>query len=415
MSKPPTVDRNRLLQSLAAYAAIGATDRGGVTRLALSSEDKMARDRFASDAGAAGLMVRVDDVGNMIARRAGRNVLPQIQVGSHLDSVRQGGRFDGALGVLGGLEVMRALNDNGWTTRHPVELINWTNEEGVRFEPAMMGSGVAYGIVDRDWAADRVDRDGVRLGDALDAIGYRGEIAHRFGPGAAYLELHIEQGPVLDDAGISVGIVEGILGITWLNVEIEGQADHAGPSPMSTRHDALAAAAEVVSMVEALAIETGPPAAGTVGRLVPEPGLINVVPGCVEMSVDLRHRSNDGLENLVGTFEGKCREIVARRGVSITSDRFWTSKPTRFDEYVTQVVENSAMTASPDAMRLWSGAGHDAKHAADAGPAGMIFVRSRGGLSHCEGELSDPDDLEAGVATLLDTILALDASLDVGE
>ncbi len=405
MTSRPMVDRERLLASIDAYAAIGATPGGGVTRLALSEEDRAVRERFRADVEAAGADARVDDIGNIVARRSGREDLLPIQIGSHLDSVRNGGRFDGALGVLGGLEVLRALETAGHVSRHPVEVIDWTNEEGVRFEPAMMGSGITYGVFERDWAHGRTDRDGVRFGDALEAIGYRGDVANRPSPGAAYLELHIEQGPVMDDAGVAVGIVEGILGITWINVVIEGQADHAGPSPMALRRDALSAAAEVISMVEALAIESGPPVVGTVGRLAPKPGLINVVPGRVEMSVDLRHMENDGLDALVATFTERAESIAKRRGVEIAIDRFWTIAPTPFDPDIVAAVADAA---GPDAMRLWSGAGHDAKYAADVGPAGMIFVRSRGGLSHCEEELSEADDIVAGVATLLQTVLALD-------
>ncbi len=404
----PVVDRERLLASLATFAAIGATPNGGVSRLALSDEDRAARDRFAADAREAGMAVRVDDIGNMVARRNGTEDVPPIQVGSHLDSVRRGGQFDGALGVLGGLEVVRALNVAGHVTRHPIEVVNWTNEEGVRFEPAMMGSGVAYGVFERGWADDRRDRDGVRLGDALDAIGYRGEVASRIAPGAAYLELHVEQGPLLDDARVGVGVVEGILGITWINVVIEGQADHAGPSPMVLRRDALAAAAELIGSVEELAREAGPPVVGTVGRLTPDPGLINVVPGRVEMSVDLRHQTDAQLDQLVSAFSDRAKAICARRGVSLTLDRFWTSNSTRFDARVVQTAADAAGTIAPNFRRLWSGAGHDAKYAADAGPAGMIFVRSRGGLSHCEEEYTADDDVVAGVATLLDTVMRLD-------
>ena len=412
MANVPVIDRERLISTIAGYAAIGATGNGGVTRLALSEEDRQARDRFASDVADADMSVRVDDVGNMIGSRPGSADLPPIQIGSHLDSVRRGGKFDGALGVLGGLEVIRALQGAGHATRHPLEVINWTNEEGVRFEPAMMGSGVAYGVFDRAWTDDRSDREGVRFRDALDAIGYRGDKAHRPTPGSAYLELHIEQGPVLDDAGVAVGIVEGILGITWINVVIEGQPDHAGPSPMPLRRDALAAAAEVISLVESLAIASGQPAVGTVGRLVPDPGLINVVPGRVEMSVDLRHQTHEQLEALVDAFTSRAQVICDRRGVRLALDRFWTSEATSFDTRLVEAVAATAGSMSPTAMRLWSGAGHDAKYAADAGPAGMIFVRSRGGLSHCEEEHSDDDDIVAGVATLMETVLALDASLD---
>ncbi|HEV2129143.1 MAG TPA: Zn-dependent hydrolase [Thermomicrobiales bacterium] len=412
MAAKPEVDRMRMLKTLASYAAIGASGNGGVTRLSLTEEDRLARERFAADAQAAGMSLRVDDMGNMVAHRPGVTDLPPLQLGSHLDTVRRGGRFDGALGVLGGLEVIRALDDAGVTTRHPLELINWTNEEGVRFEPAMMGSGVAYGVFDRAWADDRIDRDSVRFGDALDAIGYRGDVENRPAPGAALLELHVEQGPVLDDADIAVGGVEGVLGITWFNLVIEGQADHAGPSPMPLRRDALATAAEVVTMVERLAIEAGSPAVGTVGRLAPEPNLINVVPGRVEMSVDLRHQSHDELEAFVTRFEAGTRAIGRQRGVSIDIDRFWTSEPTAFHEHIVTAIEGAAAETAPSTMRLWSGAGHDAKYASDAGPAGMIFVRSCGGLSHCEEELSEDDDVIAGVATLLETVLRLDASLD---
>lgn len=414
MTTRPTVDRERMLGTLAAYARIGATPNGGVTRLALSEDDRVVRERFATDVEAAGMTLRVDDVGNMVARRDGEADLPPIQIGSHLDTVRRGGRFDGVLGVLGGLEVARALQASGHATRHPIEVIDWTNEEGVRFEPAMMGSGVATGVFDRAWADDRTDREGVRFGDALDAIGYRGDLRNRPAPGAAYLELHVEQGPVLDDAGIAVGIVEGILGITWINVVIEGQADHAGPSPMPLRRDALAAAAEIIAMVEALATESGPPVVGTVGRLSPDPGLINVVPGRVEMSVDLRHQTEEALEALVTTFRDRAEAIAARRRVGIAIDRFWTSEATAFDRRIVAAVAEAAERHAP-ARPLWSGAGHDAKYLADVGPAGMIFVRSRGGLSHCEEELSDDNDIIAGVATLLDTVLALDASLHAGD
>lgn len=411
---PAKVKPDRLLTSIDDYARIGATAGGGVTRFTLSGEDQEARDRLGNDVSDAGLELRIDDFGNMIARRDGLEAIAPIQIGSHLDTVRNGGRFDGALGVLGGLEVIRALNDANISTRHPIELVNWTNEEGARFEPAMMGSGVAYGVFDYDWACDRADRDGARLGDELERIGYRGAREHRLQPGVAYLELHIEQGPVLDDAEIPVGIVEGILGITWINVGIQGQADHAGPSPMSLRHDALAAAATIIGAVERIAHESGPPAVGTVGRLDLDPNLINVVPGRVEMSVDLRHQDADGLERLVDHFAAATSDIAARRGVEIELDRFWTSAPTAFDGTIVSAISWAVGSTGTQSHRLWSGAGHDAKYAADAGPAGMIFVRSRGGLSHSEAELSDPDDIVAGVATLLETVIALDASLDAG-
>lgn len=409
---PASVNRERLLKTIDDYARIGATDSGGVTRLALSEDDGRARERFAGDVTGAGLELSADDFGNMVARREGSEILAPIQIGSHLDTVRRGGRFDGALGVLGGLEVIRAFNDAGITTRHPVDLINWTNEEGVRFEPAMMGSGVACGVFDREWACDRTDRDGVRLGDELRRIGFQGERNNRPPTGAAYLELHIEQGPVLDDADIPVGIVEGIVGITWINVRILGQADHAGPSPMALRRDALAAAAEIILVVEHLASESGPPVVGTVGRFDLEPNIINTIPSQVEMSVDFRHRDAEGLKRLVDRLIESADEIETRRGVDIQLERFWTSPPTAFDARIVDAVALAADAVGAQSRRLWSGAGHDAKYAAEMTSTGMIFVRSRGGLSHCEQEFSESDDIIAGVATLLQTVVALDASLD---
>jgi N-carbamoyl-L-amino-acid hydrolase len=217
---------------------------------------------------------------------------------------------------------------------------------------------------------------------------------------------------VLDDAKTPIGIVEGIVGITWINVRITGQADHAGPSPMALRHDALAAAADIILLVERLASNSGPPVVGTVGRLDLEPNIINTIPGKVEMSVDFRHPDADGLERLVDQLTESADEIARRRGVDIDLERFWTSPPTAFDERIVEAVTQAADAVGTQSRRLWSGAGHDAKYAAELTPTGMIFVRSRGGLSHCEQEFSDPDDIVAGVATLLRTVVALDASLD---
>ncbi|MEZ4496581.1 MAG: hydantoinase/carbamoylase family amidase [Thermomicrobiales bacterium] len=234
-----TVNQRRLLGRLATMAAIGATDGGGVTRLALSDEDKQARDLLATWMSEAGLEVRIDDVGNMTGHRPGRRDLPPVLIGSHLDTIVKGGRFDGVLGVLAALEVVETLNDHQVTTELPIAIVNWTNEEGVRFEPAMTCAGVAAGRFTVEEIHDKVDRAGLRFGDELRRIGYFGNERNRPLPASAYLELHIEQGPVLEAADAPVGIVGGIVGITWSEVTITGQADHAGPSPMHLRHDAL--------------------------------------------------------------------------------------------------------------------------------------------------------------------------------
>ena len=400
------INPDRLHADLAALARIGATPGGGVTRLALSDDDKAARDllrRWLTDAG---LAVRVDDLGNIVGRRPGAAAGPALLLGSHLDTVRRGGRYDGAYGVLAALEVVRTLDDHHVGTRRPIEVVNWTNEEGVRFEPAMTASGAVAGRFERGYVYDRTDRDGNRFEDELRRIGYLGEEANRPGPAAAYLELHIEQGPVLEDAGVAVGVVEGIVGITWSEVTILGHADHAGPSPMPLRHDALAAAARLIVGVERFARETSG-AVGTVGRIVVEPNSINTIPGKAVFSVDFRHRSGRLLDKQVARLEAMAAVEADLRGVEIAVDRFWTSEPTPFAPEVVAAVQTAADDLGIPVRTLWSGAGHDAKYAQEFCPAGMIFVRSKDGLSHSEAEFSTPDDIEAGANVLLHAALAL--------
>ena len=401
------INAGRLHESLARLAEIGATPGGGVTRLALTDEDKQGRDLLRQWLLDAGLDVRIDDLGNMTGVRPGKEALPPVLLGSHIDSVVQGGRYDGALGVLGALEVIRTLNDHGIQTRHPVAVVNWTNEEGVRFEPAMTCSGVVAGRFTRDYVYQRTDRQGKRFGDELQRIGYQGEASQRPLPAAAYLELHIEQGPVLDSQDLPVGVVGGIVGITWSEVTIVGQADHAGPTPMHLRRDALAAAAPVISRVEQLARECDETAVATVGRMQVEPNVINTIPGRVTFSVDFRHRDAAVLDRQVERLEALVASVCAERGVQGTVNRFWTSEPTPFDPEVIAAIEAACASLGLPAGRLWSGAGHDAKYLAEVCPSGMIFVRSRGGVSHCEAEYSAPEDIEAGVNVLLHTALRL--------
>jgi N-carbamoyl-L-amino-acid hydrolase len=400
------IDADRLHESLDRLATIGATAGGGVTRLALSGEDKAARDLLCSWLEEAGLAVRVDDLGNVTGRRAGTEEAPALVLASHLDSVRAGGRYDGAYGVLAALEVVRTLNDHGVATRLPIEVVDWTNEEGVRFEPAMLCSGAVAGRFDRDYVYARTDRDGLRFQDELRRIGYLGAEADRPGPGAAYLEAHIEQGPVLEAEDVPVGVVPGIVGITWLDVRLSGRADHAGPSPMALRRDALAAAARLISGVEAIARETDETVA-TVGRLTVEPNSINTIPGRVVMSVDVRNPSASTLDALVANLRRLAVKVERETGVEIAVDRFWTSEPTPFDDGVLSAVQAACDELGHPSRRLWSRAGHDAKYAQDFCPAAMIFVRSRDGLSHNEREYSAPADLEAGANVLLGAALRL--------
>lgn len=395
------VNIDRLAQSLADLAAIGATPAGGVTRLTLSDEDKVARDLLRSWMLEAGLDVRIDDFGNMTGLRAGTEDVPPVVMASHIDTVIRGGKYDGALGVFAGLEVIRTLNDAGITTEKPIALVNWTNEEGVRFEPAMQGSGAAIGKFAESDVFARTDRDGKRFGEELDRIGYRGDKKHRPLPASAYLELHIEQGPVLEDANQAVGVVGGIVGITWIEVTITGQSDHAGPSPMRLRRDPLVAAAEIIEGVERIATMEDEIAVATVGRLTLEPNVINTIPGRVVFSVDFRHPSLDVLETQVNRLEALVGHVCSERGVEGKVDRFWTSEPTPFDPDVVTAIRVSALALGIEAGDLWSGAGHDAKYAADVCPSGMLFVRSKGGLSHCEEEESSLEDIEAGANVLL--------------
>ncbi len=400
------INADRMHESLRQLASIGATPGGGVTRLALSPEDRSARDLLRRWLDDAGLRVRIDDFGNMTGRRAGTESGAAVVIASHIDTVRRGGRYDGAFGVLAALEVMRTLNDLGVSTRRPLELVNWTNEEGVRFEPAMMASGAVAGRFTPAYVYDRTDRDGARFGDELERIGYKGDRKDRPGPAAAYLELHVEQGPVLEDAGVPVGVVEGIVGITWSEVVAGGRADHAGPSPMALRQDALVAAARLIAGVDSIA-RSVEGAVGTVGRIAAEPNVINTIPGKVTMSVDLRHGDPATLATLFAGMERLAQEIATQTGVTMAVNRFWTSEPTPFASEVVDAVQAAADELGIPTRRVWSGAGHDAKYMQEIVPSAMIFARSINGLSHCEQEYSTPEDLEAGANVLLRAALRL--------
>lgn len=401
------INGQRLNDSLQQLATIGATAAGGVTRLTATVEDKAGRDLLRSWFEAAGLNVVTDDFGNMTGRRSDITVDPPVILGSHCDTVVRGGKYDGALGVLASLEVARTLDDHGLRTRKPISVVNWTNEEGVRFEPAMQCSGAVCGRFAKQDVYDRVDREGIRFEDALREIGYLGDERNRPLPASAYLELHIEQGPVLESGQCPVGIVGGIVGITWIEVALEGQSDHAGPSPMHARHDALVAAARVIEGVERIARERDEVAVATVGRLSIEPNIINTIPGKATFSVDFRHPDPHVLEGQVDRLVELVAGVCAERGVRSNVHRFWTSEPTPFEPQVIAAIEQSVADLGLPSRSLWSGAGHDAKYLADVCPSGMIFVRSRRGLSHCEQEYSSPEDIEAGANVLLNAAIRL--------
>ncbi len=401
------IDRKRLEQSIEELGRIGETPRGGLTRLALSDEDRRGRDRMVEWMRAAGLRVSIDRMGNIFGERAGTEPLPPVLMGSHVDSVPTGGKYDGQLGVLCGLEAIRALNDHGIRTRHPVTLAIFTNEEGARFQPAMIASGVLAGKITLEDAYNARDKDGLRLGDELERIGYLGPEPCVARPFRAYLELHIEQGPRLEAESLSVGVVEGIVAISWSRLTIHGVQDHAGPTPMRIRHDALVAAAEVVTGVRRVAREIGGDLVSTVGNLTVSPNIVNAIPGRVTLSIDLRDPSDITLDRALPLVDAVVREACAREGVSYELEHYWRVPFTPFDHEVVAAVERAAKTTGAGHRRILSGAGHDAQYMAAIGPAGMIFVPSREGRSHCEEEFTPMDDIEHGANTLARAALDL--------
>jgi N-carbamoyl-L-amino-acid hydrolase len=400
------IDKRRLEQSIEELGRIGQTPRGGLTRLALSDEDKRGRDWMVGRMREAGLSITVDQMGNIFGQRAGDPGLPPVMMGSHVDSVPTGGRYDGQLGVLCALEVIRSLNDAKIRTRHPVTLAIFTNEEGARFQPAMIASGVMAGKIALEDAYNARDKDGIRLVDELERIGYLGAEPCVARPFRAYLELHIEQGPFLEEDGLSVGVVEGIVAIAWSRLTIHGVQDHAGPTPMRIRHDALVAAAEVVGGVRRIAREMGGELVTTVGNLVVAPNIVNAIPGRVTLSIDMRDPQDAALDRARTRLETIVREASEREGVRYELEHYWRVPYTPFDRGVVDAVERAAGAAGARHRRIRSGAGHDAQYMAAIGPAGMVFVPSHDGRSHCEEEFTPIDDIEQGATTLL--LAALD-------
>jgi N-carbamoyl-L-amino-acid hydrolase len=395
------IDGARLWRSLMELAGIGATPKGGVCRLALSALDKAARDLFRAWAEEAGCTLRVDAIGNIFARRAGmRDDLPPVMTGSHIDTQPTGGKFDGNYGVLAGLEVLRTLADAGIRTDAPLEVVVWTNEEGSRFVPVMMGSGVFTGAFTLEHALAQRDREGVSVGDALAAIGYAGErvAPHRVG---ACFEAHIEQGPVLEVNDTVIGVVQGALGQRWYDVTVNGMEAHAGPTPMALRQDALVVAAALVGEVRRIACEHAPHGRGTVGSLDVHPNSRNVIPGRVKFSVDFRAAADATL----AAMDKALRVACERADLSVDVEQVVYFAPQPFDAELVASVRDSAAALGLSAMPVISGAGHDAVYMARVAPTAMIFVPCKDGISHNEIEDARPEHLEAGCNVLLQAIL----------
>ncbi|AZC31956.1 Zn-dependent hydrolase [Pseudomonas chlororaphis] len=398
----PLVNRERLWQSLMDLAQLGATAKGGVCRLALTDLDRQARDLFVRWCEEAGCSVSIDGIGNIFARRAGRNPqLPPVMTGSHIDTQPTGGKFDGCYGVMAGLEVIRTLNDLGLQTEAPIEVVVWTNEEGSRFPPCMMGSGVFAGKFDLDDTLRKQDEQGLSVGSELQRISYAGSRAVLGHPVGAYFEAHIEQGPVLEDRQTTIGVVMGCLGQKWFDLTLSGVEAHAGPTPMHLRKDALVGAAQVISAVNRIAHEQQPHACGTVGCLSLHPGSRNVIPGQVQMTLDLRHLHADKLQAMVDEVRQVIEDTCQQHGLGFELTATADFPPLDFDPACVAAVRQGAEQLGLSHMDIVSGAGHDAIFIAELGPAGMIFVPCEGGISHNEIENAAPQDLADGCAVLL--------------
>ncbi len=410
MTSQIRVNGARLWDSIMEMAKIGATANGGSHRLTLSDEDKLARDLFADWCAAAGLSMTVDEMGDMFARRPGADdARAPLGMGSHLDTQPYGGRFDGVFGVLAALEVVRTLNDHGVTTVTPLEVVNWTNEEGARFAPSMLASGVYGGVFELDWAQSRRAVDsGATLLDELKRIGYLGDTSLRDHQFSAFFECHIEQGPILDAAGIAVGVVNAAQGFRWYDVSLEGFASHTGSTPMAGRRNALLGMARVVQAVDDIAHEHTPLARGTVGSQVEVgPGSRNVIPGKVNFTVDIRHPSAETLAAMDAALRQVCAEVAEDIGLALTLEQISHTEPVAFDEGCVAAVKKACERLAVSHQYITSGAGHDACYVANRVPTTMLFATCKDGISHHESESAESEDLEAVCNVLLHAVLEI--------
>ncbi|UTW03246.1 Zn-dependent hydrolase [Amphritea atlantica] len=400
-----TTNEQRLWDSLMQMGEIGGTEKGGCCRLALTDLDKQARDLFTQWCEEAGCTVRVDKMGNVFARRPGKNNdLPPVVMGSHIDTQPTGGKFDGVYGVLSGLEVIRTLNDHNIETDHPVEASIWTNEEGSRFAPAMVASGVFAGVFDLEYGLSRADLDGKTMGEELQRIGYAGE--HEVGsPVKAFFEAHIEQGPILEEEETTIGVVTDAQGQRWYEVTLTGQEAHAGPTPMLRRKDALLGAARIIDEVNRIGLTNQPNACSTVGLLQVFPNSRNVIPGEVFFTIDFRHPNDEVLSKMDAELREVTAKIADQMGLQMKFEQIWYSPPVPFDKGCVDSVRQAAMDAGYSHRDIVSGAGHDACYIARVAPTGMVFVPCENGISHNEEENAKPEDLHAGCNVLFQAVL----------
>jgi N-carbamoyl-L-amino-acid hydrolase len=402
------IDSVRLWDAIHETAQFGATPKGGVRRLTLGPEDKQVRDWFRKACEAAGLEVHVDALGSMFALRKGRDMSKApVGLGSHLDTQPTGGKFDGVLGTLAALEVVRTLNDAGIETEAPLCIVNWTNEEGSRFAPAMMASAAYVGDFTTEDILSRKDAEGITVADALDGIGYRGDRPVGTQKLGSFVELHIEQGPILEAEGKTIGVVDSGQGVLWYDGKIVGFESHAGSTPMPLRRDALATLSEIVLAMEGIAKKHGPNAVGTIGEAVIAKPSRNVIPGEVAFTVDCRSADAAIMDALDRDLRAAAAEIAVRRKVEVTLDLVWRKPPTHFNAKLVEAVENAAETLGYSHRRITSGAGHDACNLNTKIPAAMVFVPCKDGISHNELEDATQVDCAAGANVLMHTVLAI--------
>ncbi|MBM7715696.1 Zn-dependent hydrolase [Siminovitchia sp. FSL H7-0308] len=395
------VNRERLLETIKISSSIGSSAHGGLHRLALSEADKNMRDIFVDWLKAEGLAVRIDDFGNIYGRRKGKKDNgPSVAIGSHLDTQPCGGKYDGILGVLTALEVIRVLNENDIETEYPVEIINFTNEEGARFAPPMLGSGGITGNFTKDFIYHIKDDEGISFEQALKDIGYMGDSENRLKNIKNFIELHIEQGPILHEQEKTIGVVQGIQGNDWYTVKVAGKTNHAGPTPMENRQDALVAASKMIVKVNEIAndikgLKT------TVGKMDVTPNVTNVIPGEVVFTIDIRHEDNELRSHAFERLKEQLSAIALISKVELTITTDWNSETTLFAPVVKDAVKEAVTELGYSSMELFSGPGHDAKYMAEVADTGMIFVPSVDGISHNEQELTLDDDIEKGANVLL--------------
>lgn len=407
MSKQPRVNGERIWHTLMEVAKIGATEKGGCCRLALTDLDKEARDLYVSWCKEAGCTIRIDKMGNVFARRAGTdNSLPPVMTGSHIDTQPTGGRFDGVYGVLAGLEVIRSLNDHDIKTKHPIEASIWTNEEGSRFAPAMVASGVFAGEFTLEYGLSRKDVDGKTMGEELERIGYAGKEEVGGIPVHAFFEVHIEQGPILEEADTTIGVVTDAQGQRWYECTLTGVESHAGPTPMNRRKDALLGAARVIDLVNRIGLDNAPLACATVGMVNVHPNSRNVIPGRVFFTIDFRHPDDAVLAKMDAAMREGVAKITGDIGLGCELEQIFYYAPIHFDDGCIDAVRAAAIANDYSVRDIVAGAGHDACYLSKVAPASMVFVPCVDGISHNEVEDAKPEWITAGANVLLGAMLA---------